>query len=301
MPDANNKKNTSGGIFDLTNEVFQVTSPTAEVCWDFGDVRPWAPQYIALEDSLLVTVTTGYVGYGVVVNLRILRLDGEIVAMSLQAPGGAALATLATKFPLVEGFILSCNVQSAANYEAGVSIYASVQLVRNPGGQGSCYATLCAGYCGWNWGFGYPQSPVQRPSDGLGRPYGTDQAPPAAGADVIFSCPAGLDIRVTSVTATLVTAVAVANRYPTLIVDDGVDVYMTIPAPAVQLASTTVVYTWGEDLAATAVVNGVVTMPLPNNLLLESGDRIRTSTAGIAAADQWSAMWILSVAWARPG
>ncbi len=116
---------------------------------------------------------------------------------------------------------------------------------------------------------------------------------PAAGAEWIIVIPAGQRWRVQTIYAVFQASAAVGNRNPTLIVDDGtVNIYAAAPDGAI-------------------VANGAITMiaaPVryfptggtalglaawPANLILEPGYRIRSSTIGLLAADQWSQIALL--------
>lgn len=114
---------------------------------------------------------------------------------------------------------------------------------------------------------------------------------PAAGSDWSVTVPAGHIYRVRSVYATLLTAVAVANRDAMLNVGDGVRTFVSIPPVAVQAASLTYTYAWFPHAGALNVGNGQA-VPIPE-LDLMAGWTLGTSTGSIQAADQWSGIWLL--------
>lgn len=123
---------------------------------------------------------------------------------------------------------------------------------------------------------------------------------PAAGSDWTVTVPAGKVWRVLSVRASLVTSATVANRAPALTVSDGSAVFLTVPAPAVQAASLTGVFDWYEYASAQAVGN-VQAAALPE-LIIPAGFVLASSTAAIAAGDQWSAPVVYVIeTWDRRG
>jgi hypothetical protein len=115
-------------------------------------------------------------------------------------------------------------------------------------------------------------------------------ANPAAGAEWSVTVPANQLWKVTSVTATLVTAVAAANREVSLVTDDGAVITTTSPTGLTHVASLTKAYTWIAFLSWRGVgaqaLNQVTGM---GEHWLPAGHRIRTVTTNIQAADDWSA------------
>lgn len=123
-------------------------------------------------------------------------------------------------------------------------------------------------------------------------------AAPIAGAEVITSVPGGVVWRPLSFITTLVTSAAVANRQPSLVVDDSTTTVMRLPQSGVQAASLTVVSTWanGYDLGGGSAVVGVMATSFPD-MALPAGYRLRTLTGLIDVADQYgaSALWVEEV------
>jgi hypothetical protein len=295
--DLNDKKNISGAQFTQPPDEFKVNSPTSIVGFDFCDVRPWCPQYIDLQDRLFVTVVATTAAQFVNVVVRMLRPDGTIVLLPFIAPGGAVGVANSTAFPLMEGFILSVSVNGSGAGVAQYPIFASVALVRQQATAALQSCTLCAGYVNNSTGFGYPQHQPQRMTDGAGWIQSSKLAQQGAGQDNTFTVPVGQRWRILSFTAALTTAVAVANRFVSLLLDDGANVYALIPGGTVQVASLTYTYTFADSTQNAANINNVFTAPLPSNLIMPAGHRIRTATAGLQGADQWGQVWALVQIW----
>lgn len=113
-------------------------------------------------------------------------------------------------------------------------------------------------------------------------------ASPAAGADWLATVPAGHLWRPFSVTALLTTSAVVANRQVSLVLTDGTLTYATLTAPAVQVASTAVRYTWAAIdtfLALGLIQNGA----LPD-VDIPPGWTLGVSTVALDVGDQWSAI-----------
>lgn len=118
-------------------------------------------------------------------------------------------------------------------------------------------------------------------------------AAPAAGADWIVTVPSGKLWRLVGLTASLVTAVAAANRSPRLVVTDGKTTTLILPPVAVQAASLTGAFTWAAHVDSYATApDQVIALP---DLTLQAGWTIAVSTTAIQAADQWSIQALLVI------
>lgn len=112
---------------------------------------------------------------------------------------------------------------------------------------------------------------------------------PAAGADFIIPVPGNEDWRLLSVRATLTTSAAVANRLPTLVLDDQTNIGAQVAGVFAHVASTVaaVDFVAENGFASTAIIATTVTIGIPK-WVVPGGYRIRSLTGNIQAADQWS-------------
>jgi len=122
---------------------------------------------------------------------------------------------------------------------------------------------------------------------------------PAAGADWSQIVPSRETWRIVSILYTLVTAVAVANREPELQLLDpsGLIVFRTKPrdvVPASQGVVFTAAHFGTDDHANTATLRAI---PIPGNLWAPLGYTLRTVTANLQAADQYSSIRIFAEVW----
>lgn len=116
-------------------------------------------------------------------------------------------------------------------------------------------------------------------------------ANPAAGADWAISASGAATLRIVSLVARLTTSAAVANRTVVLIADDGENEWYEQPATVTQVAGQVTDYAAHTAATPGGATPGVASIPLPNaGLLLLPGNRLRVVTAGLDAADQWSAV-----------
>jgi molybdopterin-binding protein len=287
----------TGGKNADVSEPFSLQTSTDVAGWNFEDADPPPAHYVEVNDQLQILTFANGGPLSVIVNVRMLGLDGQIHPLQfLGAIVNGSVPTI-TRFQLMEGFILSATVSVQSGLPNGNVCYASLSLVRSQFGVGNVYITLCAGYVQTNYQISYPTMPPQRTTDGPGIVTSLIINAPAAGADLTVTVPAALRWRLVSISASLTTSATVANRQPALQLDDGANVFALIPSGNTQVASTTATYTWGDGLVLSTAAAGQNTTASPGNCLLEAGFRVRTLTTGIQAADQWTAAWMHLARW----
>lgn len=113
---------------------------------------------------------------------------------------------------------------------------------------------------------------------------GTD---PAANAEISETVPAGKTWSLLAVSVALVQGITQTPQ-PILIVDDGTNTILEIfGSSAAQAVSTTCRYTWAPGLTLSGQVGATTDVhsnaPLPRDLVLPPGYRIRTNTLGKGA------------------
>jgi hypothetical protein len=293
----NDVKNVSGAQFPQPAEDFQVRSATSLYQFLTKGVPPPCPCYVGVDDVLQVSLVWLIATTNALVNVRILRADGEIIPLSFVVQGIGAGGRAIQRFQLVEGFLLSCAATQTALGGITSQAYCTVALVRAPFDIVAQYEVLVTGNLSRIVPISYPQSPNQRETDGPGQPRSILIATPAAGADFTQTVPSSTRWRIVSLSATLTTAVAVANRNVDLVIDDGANVFAEISSGFSQVASLVNDYTWMDGGVAQAAFDNIVALPLPSQMFLPPTFRIRSETTGIQPADQWSAITMLVQQW----
>lgn len=293
----NDMRNVTGGQFDAENPGFTVASIQPTVTFDFETADPPSYAYVGVNDKLLIHQLSNFNGGIITVNVELLRPDGQIIPITLTVLTAVGRSEGRTVFQLAEGFILSVTVNLNVQTGSQNPVFVAVSLVRQPFNDQSNFRVLCAGYCNAFLSFGYPEFTPQRTTDGAGIISSYNQGAPAAGADWVFTVPVLARFRLMSLTSTLTTAVAAANRDVTLVIDDGANIIAQIPAGFALAASLSNTYTFGDSLVQSPAFNGFSIAPTPSNLLLRPGWRVRSVTGNIQAADQWSATQLGIVEW----
>lgn len=114
---------------------------------------------------------------------------------------------------------------------------------------------------------------------------------PAPGAEVDIT-PVGQGFwRIWSIVFHLATSVVVANRIPSFVLTDGANVFWREQASAALAASLAADYTMYQGSQPGVGAGALVRIGFPEGgLYLRQGDHLKTITAGIDVADQWSAV-----------
>jgi hypothetical protein len=298
VQDPNDKKNITGGVFAPSTDQFQVRSATSGVTYCFTDVPPVQGAYVGVDDKLMVTAFSNIGQNQLIINVRMLGLDGLIHPLKFAfTPTSARVATVFT-FQLMEGWILSAACEFLNGQSNIFYTYTIVGLARAPFATADVYDVLMAGYVNNATILSYPNSIMQRPTDGAGVLTLIAQGAPAAGADFNIPVPAGVRWQLLTFRATLTTAVAVANRTVTLQALSGANSYMESDSNFTQAASLVNTYNfWNGAQIINVPFNLRTTAPIPNTLYLRAGDTIQTVTGAIQAADQWSGAFLEVVEW----
>ena len=164
--------------------------------------------------------------------------------------------------------------------------------------RGDLAGELCSGYVYSGKNLSWPAQLQNDYRLGGGQLVSLTGTNPAANTEILESVTNYEVWRLMGIQFTLVTDANAANRQVNLIIDDGTNTLLTIPAPAVQTASTTVIYNYGVALPfnnnATALVQ---TAPLPDKLLLKLLYRIRTSTTNRQVTDNYGAPQLYYEKW----
>ena len=200
-----------------------------------------------------------------------------------------------TNIPLMECYLLSVNAFSTVATTRGQT-FVQVQLIRAGGGSGAAQ-TLFADYVTLNKNLSYPGGRALNPIEAPGWSHSVQVANPAAGADWTLTVLAGQRFAPKSFNAFFTESAAVANRQVNVIIDDGVNAVWQDDVTANIVAGQAGAVSGAQVNAAVGVFPVELFVVMPPGIFLEPGWRLRTSTTGIQAGDQWSAIWFAMEEW----
>ncbi len=288
------------------------------VTFKFNHVDPPAALYIQRDDVLLFEGTTSLAGDTITIATRILepfaQTPGQpsdaaarkVAGLPTVGPGYIQTSLDVLQLPttgstffltkqLLEGYLLSVTVISSSATWIGQT-FCRVRLNRGliPALPGNAFSTLVSGYVNRFQPIGWPGGQYLRAVDGPGFLQTYAPGNPAAGADIAFSSTAAGRARLQTFTATLTTSAVAGNRFPSFAL-----AFSSVPGVQFQVqdtvavpASTTITYSIAPG--GTNVRGGgapiFATLPVPSPFIGRSGVTVTSSTQGILAGDQWSAI-----------
>lgn len=212
---------------------------------------------------------------------RVVRAQQSLVPNSTRSQSAALL-------PLAEGYLMGVTVSCSAANQVGqcwVRCVLNLGLPSTP----QPMMTICQGYVTSQNRLYGPNSILWRTNDGRGNFRSVQGTLPAAGADINEVVPAGALWRLVSMNYSLVTSAAVANRLSGFVIDDGANIVLNLASQGNAVASNTYGYNAVNGSNLVNAVQPPTNWPVPCDMWLPAGFRIRTLTANIQAGDQLSA------------
>jgi hypothetical protein len=250
-------------------------------------VRAPAPWLSTGADNLRVTSFGTLNGIELVIAIRWLTLQGEVVPFVFRHVPGSSGAPVETLHRLSDGWLLTSTAQVASGTVPSPGIFVRLDIVNGLAGAVQLVGTLAQGYVSSQAAISYPLSPIVGADASAGTVQAVVGPNPAAGADWSVTVPGGQRWRLLSIRSILVTSAAVANREVQLAITANALVVALAPSGVAQVASETRHYTWYAAAARGAgAVSLNVTVPLPA-VLLPAGATIETITQAIDVADDW--------------
>jgi hypothetical protein len=261
------------------------------------EVDPPIWLYVTVEDIFVLAAFSIASNTNVQANIRLLKPKGGVEQIILSIPATNAGGVTSTSQQAREGYLLSAELLSNTAGALNYPCFAWLALNRGGTAANLGHRLITAGYLNNNFGPSYPERAPMRPTDGAGTVTVQLVGNPAAGSDWSFAIPGNSRFQLTAVHAKLVTSSTAGTRTASLQFKDGSgNVLGIIDATATQALSTTIDYT-GITGAFAGGGGGVHNYwPLPP-ITLGQSFTIGTTTANLAAGDQWSAITLTGLTW----
>jgi hypothetical protein len=228
---------------------------------------------------------------------RIVRAyDGFVSLNRFDLPVTSVRAVNSNQFDLPEGYMLSLQAVGNVGTNRG-RCFVQCSIVRGAGASKVGFTQLISDYFSRAHDPAWPVGEYISSVENSGAVRSVLGTTPGAGAEISETVPSGARWRLKAIRFRLTASAAAANRTVSLSLDDGTNNFFLESFNVVQAASSTEDYSAGigvpfvNDAANTRVSSG-----LPDNLLF-AGFRIRTSTVGLQAADQYSLLDYLVEEW----
>jgi hypothetical protein len=249
------------------------------------DATPPTNAYIGVDDVLQVFIATSQPSGFVRLFARVLLPNGNIVPndWTYAATNGRQGQNFYQR--VAEGFLLSLTVYGSSATVPGQT-YVRVSLIRGTIAVNGLSQVLIQGYSTLQNPLSWPASELQPQSAGRGNIRSITGTTPAPGQNISEVVPFFALWRLIAFTFTLAASAAGGPRTVFLSIDDGANQFTYIGTAATVPAAGTNVFSFADGYVSSAVA--VYQMaPLPSQLYMPTGYRIRTSTSGLDVADAY--------------
>jgi hypothetical protein len=253
--------------------------------------------YVTGEDNLRLTTFGGVANLVVVMEGRLLDCDGRIVPLAERHVPNSNYTAAQSIFGLAEGVLTNVQLRIATGTAGRGGVFGVLEIVRGVTSNAQALGTLLQGYITTNARLAWPGSPIESSLNGPGRLRSITGTDPAAGAEISETVPTGVRWKLVSFTAILATSAVVANRAPSLILDDGATTVFQLGANGTVAASSAAGYTWAAGLGIFGSTGNGNAGALPDPAWLSAGYRIRTQTGLFDVGDNWGAPRYLVEEW----
>jgi hypothetical protein len=278
----------------------QIAPTSSRITFAFQNVQPPSQLYIDVDDQLVISGATTQANEVITVNCRLLEPTGRLQDMQFQIRPTNNRLVVRTPFGLAQGYILSVSVSAAIATTRGMT-FARVAIQRSAGGTGQPAQMLFADYITTQSMSAYPSGRVLSPSEGPGNITEFTQANPLAGFDWQINVPVNTRWRVQAIDAVFTASAAVANRQVSFLTFANLVVVMTA-TDAANITASQAVHVTISAAPVNVPVNPLKhVIPIAPQFYINGSafisQALNSSTLGLQAADQWSAIDVTLEEW----
>jgi hypothetical protein len=277
-----------------------------QVTFRTEDVLPPTAFYLSMDDTLLAQFLTNDLGLTFTLTVRMLLADGTLMVDNYQTTPSPFNGTIYYAIvPPVEGYVLSCMVQSNTNAESScwcnvIAFRGTITLpaVVFPPVAG---IVIVQGYVDEFSYLSWPQSPLTEAGVGAGHMRNI-MLTPAAGSNWKLQSSMPLRWEVIALQCTLTTSAAVANRQMSVVVFDRLNnPIVRIPTNFTQAAGLAYSYYFYNGATHLQTNTTWITAPFPQGVFLDNGMYLQSRVVNLDAGDVWSLVNVLVREWMGVG
>lgn len=249
--------------------------------------------YFAGDDNFRLQSINSLASVTLALTGRFLRPDGTIEAFQHNLTPASDRTLSSANFPRGEGWLIGVRVVVTGAAPIVGQTWVQLDVIRGLSGAVVALHTLMAGYVTATQALVWPAAAGGSSLEGQGAIRSITGADPAAGVEISETVPTGVRWRLLAVHFVLVTDATVANRVPSVVLDDGAVNFSRTDSGAVQAASLSIPYSAFPGAGFSTAVGSSRHIPIPNPTILLGGFRIRTLTNAIVAGDNYGAPQLL--------
>lgn len=269
-----------------------------------GRVTPASfPFFTTGEDNLRIVSYNTAPGVKLKINGRLVDTRGNTSPDSWDQTPNTDRSAKTTDLTLSGSTLLNITVFASAGAPLMGQTYVIVQLVRGVGTAAIVLGTILQGYVTTTQAIGFPGSPIQTSIDSGGYYRTLLGTSPAAGVEIVETCPAGARWDLVAAHLTLTTSATVIARLAKLkIVNTGHIALLLFPDQQVSnnIALNVLAAQVAKQSTFTSGVTTLTWIGLPAPCVLLAGDTFNTFTDNLQAGDQWDPPQYLVREWLEP-
>jgi hypothetical protein len=253
--------------------------------------------YCTGEEQMRISSFNSLAGVELHLEARFMASNGQLVPIRQRHVPNTDRSLATQLVPLGDGWLSNVQIRATTGAPARGQCYVFVEIVRGTAGALQPLGALLADYVTDVQRIAWPGSPIRSSTEGRGFMRSFTGTNPAANVEFSETVPTGARWRLVALSVALVTDANVANRVPTLIVDDGALTYLESSVGGNLVASTTYQITasaFGVANAFTPLAQGI---PLPPDLILLAGHRMRSTTLNRQVGDDYGAPQLYVEEW----
>lgn len=279
----------------------EVLSPPALPLFRREGLQPPSDLYVDRDDAIFLTSYNSATSITIHARGTILRPDGRVVPFQVEQSPATDRTATTTVQELGEGFLLSCSVFLGSGSAKRGQCYMQLGIARGLGAARFPHRILTQGYIGTAVNLTWPGNRLEQPTEGVGFNRAIVGTNPAANVEILETVPTGARWKFYALRAVLATDANVANRRPSVVIDDGTNIFAVTYHPLTAPASSSVSFDWAQGMRiATTVRSSDDITGLPIALTISGGYRIRTATENLQAGDDWAAPTYMVEEWIEP-
>ena len=248
------------------------------------------------KDFLVVSTRNSLPGVAISIEARVMDLEGRIHHHRFSHTPNTDRSSARSEFRVGAGLLVGVGVAATAGSPKRGQTFFCLFLSRDAAAPNNLMVPLTADYVVSGVALGWPGAPLRSSVEGPGiiRQFtGTD---PAAGAEIVEVVPTGARWRLLGMRFRLITDANVGLRSVRMAIDDGVNIIVQSGPNATQAENDSGNYhvsrsTVSPNNAADRFIN------MAADIFMMAGFRIRTTTGGIQAGDNFIAPQMLVEEW----
>jgi hypothetical protein len=252
------------------------------------------------EDALRINSWCSVAGVTLAIEGRILSADDCLVPIGDTHTPNSDRSLHSTILPLNNGRLTQLSARVAAGTVKRGQLWVEVELIRGLASSAQALGVLARGYAAAGNRLAWPGTDMRGSLEGPGCTRAIVGTDPAGGVEIVETVPTGARWRLRTFAFQIVASATVANRTPILTIDDGANVVWESANNTNITASQTAKFRAGIGTGINT--NGALDflVPLPAELVLMAGWRIRTVTGALDAGDNYAAPIYTVEEWIEP-